>query len=273
MLDRLPRLPIERILLIASLALGILHAWFGRYSMNPDGMSYLDVGGSFFRRDWANAVNAYWRALYPWTIGVILGLAKPSPKWEFLLVHLVNFGVFVAALFAFRFLLHAFLAFGKERDSGATPDDGQPLPEWALVLLAYSIFWWIASQVEAVYEVTPDLAVMACVCMAAGMLLRLRQGGELWKFAWFGLILAVGYWTKAILFPIGFVTLGAAYVWKRSHPGWGRGIAVAGLVFLCACAPLIASLSHQKGRFTFGDSGRLNYAWFVSPWTFPRNYQ
>ena len=57
--DRLfARLPIERILLFATLALGALHAWFGRYSMNPDGISYLDVGDSFFRRDWANAVNA-----------------------------------------------------------------------------------------------------------------------------------------------------------------------------------------------------------------------
>ena len=46
--------------MFASLALGLLHAWMGRYSMNPDGMSYLDVGDSFFRRDWANAVNAWW---------------------------------------------------------------------------------------------------------------------------------------------------------------------------------------------------------------------
>jgi hypothetical protein len=263
----------ERILLMASLALGVLHAWFGRYSMNPDGICYLDIGDAFFRRDWANAINPYWSPLYPWALGVVLGLTKPSPKWEFPLVHLVNFGVFVAALFAFRFLLHALLAFGKERDSGVTPDDGQFLPESALVLVAYSIFWWTALQVEAVYEVTPDLAVMACVCLAAGMLLRLRQGGELWKFVLFGLILAVGYWTKAILFPMGFVTLGVAFLWKRSSPGWGRGIAVAGLVFLFACSPLILLLSHQEGRFTFGDSGKMVYAWYVSPQTSRRNWQ
>lgn len=60
MLNRLfHRLPLERILVFTSLALGLLHAWFGRYSMNPDGISYLDVGDSFFRRDWANAVNAW----------------------------------------------------------------------------------------------------------------------------------------------------------------------------------------------------------------------
>jgi len=279
MLNRLlPRLPLERILIFASLALGILHAWLGRYSMNPDGMSYLDVGDSFFRRDWANAVNAWWSPLYPWTLGLVLGLAKPSPRWEFPLVHLVNFGIFVIALFAFRFLLHSLLAFGRELTSGTTPNtakanDGQALPDWDMVLLAYSMFWWISLEVETAYGVSPDLAVMACVCLTAGMLLRLRQDGKLWKFVLFGLILGIGYWTKTVLFPLGFVTLGVGYLWRRSTPGWGRGMAVAALAFLCASAPLILLLSHQKGRFTFGDSAKANYAWYVSPRTFWRNWQ
>ena len=268
-----PRFPLERILMFASLALGLLHAWLGRYAMNRDGMSYLDVGDSFFRRDWANAVNAYWSPLYPWTVGLVLGAAKPSPRWEFPLVHLVNFGFFVVALFAFRFLLHPMLAFASERPADANRNDSEGLPAWALVTLAYSIFLWTALEVERMFEVTPDLAVLACVCLTAGMLLRLRQDGTIWKFVLFGLILAIGYWTKAILFPLGFVTLGAGYLWKRSIPGWRRGMVVAALVFLCASAPLIFLLSHQKGRFTFGDSGKLNYAWFVSPRTFWRNWQ
>jgi hypothetical protein len=273
MLNRLsPRFPLERVLVFVSLALGLLHAWFGRYSMNPDGISYLDVGDSFFRRDWANAVNALWSPLYPWTLGIVVGLAKPSPRWEFPLVHLVNFGIFVAALFAFRFLLRPLLAF-NEGTSEVLQKDGQALPEWALLLLAYAIFWWTALEVETVYEAGPDLAVMACVCLTAGMLLRLRPGDMLWKFVLFGFILGIGYWTKTILFPLGFAVLGIAYLWKRSSPGWGRGIAVTGLVFLFACAPLILLLSREKNRFTFGDSGRINYAWSMSPGTFTRNWQ
>lgn len=267
------RASIERVLIPLSLALGFLHAWVGRYSMNPDGMSYLDVGDSFFRHDWANAVNAWWSPLYPWTVGLVLGFAKPSPRWEFPLVHLVNFGIFVAALLAFRFLLHTFLALGREQTPAATPENGQALPQWSLVLLAYSIFWWIAFEVETLYDVSPDLAVMACLCLIMGMLLHLRHDQGLWKFALFGVILGVGYWTKTILFPLGFVTLGAGYLWRRSRPGWGLGIAVAGLVFLCASGPLIFLLSHQKGRFAFGDSGKANYAWYVSPRTFWRNWQ
>jgi hypothetical protein len=243
--------------------------------MNRDGMSYLDVADSFHRHDWANAVNAYWSPLYPWTIGLVLGAAQPSPKWELPLVHLVNLGVFVVALFVFRFLLHPLLAFASERtvDAKTNNNDSAALPEWSLVILAYAIFLWTALEVERMFEITPDLAVLACLCLTAGMLLRLRHGGKLWKFALFGLILALGYWTKAILFPLGFVTLAAGYLWKCSRPGSGRGMAVAAAVFLCASAPLIFVLSHQKGRFTFGDSGKLNYAWFVSPRTFWRNWQ
>ena len=267
------KVPLERALLVASLALGLLHAWFGRYAMNRDGMSYLDIGDSFYRHDWANAVNAYWSPLYPWTVGLVLGAVKPSLQWEFPLVHLVSFGVFVVALLAFRFLLQALLNIGGEREADSNSNGSVALPEWALVILAYSMFLWTALEVERLFEVTPDLAVLACVCLAAGMLLHLRQCDALWRFALFGLILAVGYWTKAILFPLGFVTLAAGYLWQRSRSGWRRGMAVATLVFLSASAPLILMLSHQKGRFTFGDSGTLNYAWFVAPQTFWRNWQ
>lgn len=265
-----PRL--EPILLLASLALGFFHTWLGRYAMDPDGMSYLDLGQSFFRHDWANAVNAYWSPLYPLTMGLFLGVIRPSPKYEFPVARFVNAGIFVLALLAFWFLLHSLIAFGRQRSSGAAPDEAAPLPEWMMVLLGYSMFLWIALEVDPPWEMTPDLAVVACVCLAAGVMLHLRASDKIWRFVLYGLILGIGYWMKAILFPLGFVTLGAAYWWRRSLPGWGRRILVAGLVFLCVSAPLILLLSRQKGRLTFGDSGRLNYAWFVSPRTFWRNW-
>ena len=263
----------ERILVLASLVLGFLHSWVGRYAMNPDGMSYLDVGDSFFRRDWANAVNGWWSPLYPWTLGIVLGTLKPSPRWEFPLVQLVNFGVFVFALFAFRFLLHALLAFGRRQESSIITSDGEALPEWMFIPLAYSTFLWIALEVETVYDVSPDLAVLAFFCLNSGILLRLPHHPKTRGFVIFGLALGLGYWTKTILFPLGFMTLAVGYLWKRSQKGWGRGMLVATLVFVCSSAPLIFLLSHQKGRFTFGDSGRVNYAWYVSPRTFWRNWQ
>ena len=42
------------------------------------------------------------------------------------------------------------------------------------------------------------------------------------------------------------------------HLGWTT------LAFICLAGPWIALLSHTTGRFTTGDAGRLNYAWYVN---------
>jgi hypothetical protein len=281
--DRARLVPLDGVLVLATLALGLFHTWLGRYAMDPDGISYLDVGRSFFHHDWANAINAWWSPLYPWALGIVVGILNPSPQWEFPVARLVNYGVLVLTLLAFRFLLHALIDYmrnGNSNDSGnrkessdANLADSAPLPEWMMLLIGYAIFLWVALEVETPWDMTPDLAVMACVCLSAGMLLRLGAGGKLWRFALFGVVLGVGYWTKAILLPLGVVTLAAGYWWKRSTPGWSRRMLVACLFFLFTAAPLIFLLSHQKGRFTFGDTGKLNYAWYVSPRTFWRNWQ
>ena len=67
--------------------------------------------------------------------------------------------------------------------------------------------------------------------------------------------------------------LAVSYWWRRSDSRWRTGMLASAIVFLCVAAPLILLLSMQKGRFTFGDSGRVNYAWNVSPRTQTRNWQ
>jgi hypothetical protein len=105
------------------------------------------------------------------------------------------------------------------------------------------------------------------------MLLRFKPGARLMQFVLVGAVLGISYWVKTVMFPLGLVVLAVAYLWRRSTPGWARGIGLAALIFWCICVPLIFLLSVQKGRFTFGDSGRNNYAWFVAPRTSPRNWQ
>ena len=265
---------LDSCLLGASVLLGLVHSWMSRYAMNPDGMSYLDLGDSFFQRNWAHAINAWWSPLYPWVVGNVLGILKPSMKWEFPVVHAVNFAIFLLALLAFRYLLYTFLAYSRAASSQESAIRiKNALPDWALVLLGYSIFWWIALEVQSLYSVGPDLLVVACFCLVVAMLMRLRPGAKLVQFANIGAVLGISYWAKTVMFPLGLVVLAGAYLSRRSTQGWARGIALATLIFWCICAPLIFMLSVQKGRFTFGDSGRGNYAWFVSPRTSPRNWQ
>lgn len=257
---------LEPSLICLTLALAVVHAWAGRDAMNVDGMSYMDAGNAFFRHDWALAINGWWSPLYPWTLGMVLGIAKPSPQWEFPLVHVVNLVVFVGCLFAFRSFVHALLSFVRERTKSA-------LPDWIFILLSYSIFAWIGLEIGTVFDISPDLAVIGCCCWTAGALIRARSTGSMRSFALLGFALGFGYWVKTILFPLGFVVLFVAYLWNRSDRRWVRGIALSGLLFVATASPFIILLSWQKGRFTFGDSGRVNYAWAVSPRSFTRNWQ
>src|SRR5271170_6509852 len=83
-------------------ATGLVRAWVGRYSMDPDGICYLDLGDAFFHRKWFDAVNGYWSPLYSWLLGSAMFLTKPSRQWEFPIVHVVNFIIYLAALAGFE---------------------------------------------------------------------------------------------------------------------------------------------------------------------------
>ncbi len=84
-----------------------------------------------------------------------------------------------------------------------------------------------------------------------------------------GLALGLAYLTKSFAFVFTFVCILALiafrFFWQRQSIA--RIAASAVLVFVCfsiVAGPYIAALSHQKGRFDFGDSGNLNYVWFVA---------
>jgi hypothetical protein len=240
--------------------------------MNPDGVSYLDVGDALFRHQWTLAINAWWSPLYPWTLGLVLGIVRPSARWEFPLVQAVNFAIFVMALAAFRCLLHALLAWQRRRVR-AHPERGEALPEAVLIFLGYAIFLWITLEIVTLYNVTPDILVVGFYALEMAILLRLPERPRMTEFVLLGFVLGLGYWAKTILLPLGFATLGACYLWRRSLAEWRRGLLVAGFVLLLVASPLVLLLSQQKGRITIGDSGKLNYAWYVSPRSFWRNWQ
>jgi len=262
---------LEPILVGTTVALGLVHTWAGRYSMSPDGMSYLDVGSAFVRHDWFGAFNGYWSPLYAWIEGAALGLTKPSERWEFPAAHLVNFCIFLAVLLGFRFLLGSCLKYRRWILSDT--DERAFLADWAVTLLSYPIFWWASFELMPLYEIGPDLMLSACLYAAAGLLLNAKMALRRREFVLLGLVLGIGYWVKAPFFLLSLVTLAIAYLWGRSRPEWRSGMVLASVAFLVTASPLIFVLSLQKHRPTFGDSARLNYAWFIAPQTFHRNWQ
>jgi hypothetical protein len=224
-----------------SFALGLVVTWRSRFYMNHDGVAYLDMGDAYLRGDWHTAINGYFNPLYAWLQALGRVVLHPSMYWEYPVAHLVHYGIFVASVFAFDYFLEGLI---KDRDDA-----------FAIRCIAYSIFLWSSLQLTSLTVIEPDMIVCACVYTALGMLLRTPNT----KPVALGTALAIGYYTKAWVFPLALIILVAA--WKLLPR---RSVLIAGGTFLLLCAPLIVALSVSSGHLTIGDTSRLNYAWYVN---------
>jgi hypothetical protein len=244
---------------LMAILLGIFHAWTGRHSMGPDGISYLDIGDAYFRGDWNMALNAYWSPFYSWLLGLLLFLLKPSSYNEFTIVHIVNFVIYLFALGSFHFFLIGLLRFHRNWAVTISKDGDVALSEGVLLALGYTLFIWSSLRLITIEAVTPDMLVSAFVYLISGILLRIRLGANSWlRFIIFGIVLGFSYFSKSIFYIASSVFL----------PGNLRKAIPRTLVtlvsFLLIVSPFIFALSKTKGRFTFGDAGKLNYLWLVN---------
>jgi hypothetical protein len=255
---------IDRAFLILSVALGAFQAWIGRYSMGPDGMSYLDIGDAYFRADWKAAINGYWSPLYSIVLGAGLHVLRPSMRWEFPVVHLVNFVVFLGALLCFRIFLRSAAPWIWDNSRAAT-EDVTPLPAEIVVGWSYLLFLCCSLVLDDLMLVTPDLMVEALILLLGALLLDLRVRHSLWKFAAFGTVCGLGYLAKGVMFPLTFVFLAVLLFSGKISRARVGGVLVAAIVFLIVSSPFIFALSKAKGRLTYGDTGKLAYAEMVSP--------
>ena len=83
--------------------MGLAQIVVGSNTFGPDPRSYMELARAILRHDWAMATNAYWSALYPWLLAAVLGVVKPSLRWEFPVAHALSFPMYLAAIAAFEF--------------------------------------------------------------------------------------------------------------------------------------------------------------------------
>ena len=247
-----------------ALGLGATDAWANRFTMNPDGVSYLDIGDAYWHGDWHNAINAYWSPLYSWILGFFLKVVKPSAYWEYPLAHLVNFLIYVAALACFEFFLKTFIEDRRRRDQELLKDGQMGLPESSWWLLGYSLFASCSLRLIGLGLVTPDMCVAGFLFLASALLIRIRSGNATRAtYLAFGLVLGFSYLAKAVMFPLGFVFLAVAIVGNYSSRS-ARSNAIFSLAaFLGIAGAFILLLSRAEGRVTFGDAGALTYEVYV----------
>jgi len=236
----------------------LIDCWISRFRMNPDGVSYMDLGDLYWKGNWHAALNAYWSPLYGWLTGLMFLLTKPAMRWEYPEVHLLTFAILVATLFCFEFFWRELLA------SKANATWAGPMLTRAWVL-GYLLFVYIHFSVHWLWLSTPDLLVAALVYLALGMMLRFARGGMGMASAiLLGVILGAGYLAKAAMLPFAAVLMMTmmAVAWRHKQ----RKTLVAAVLLACllTCLPYIAALSWNVHRITWGDSAKINQAWFVN---------
>jgi hypothetical protein len=252
---------------LLAIALGASHTWTAMISnsMNPDGISYLDMGDAYLRGDWNMAINAYWSPFYAWLLGIGMRILNPGMQWEFPVVHLINLIIYLGTLVCFEFFLQQLIRYSRGNLTAPSNSKIIALPEWALLSLGYVLFIYTSLNLIEIWSVTPDMCVAAFVYLAAGLELYIRTRKTSWRpFSFLGIALGFGYLAKAPMFPIAFmfliISLYAVDNLRRAIP-----LTLISLTcFLLIGAPYIIALSHTQGRLTFGDSGILNYVRYVN---------
>lgn len=248
---------------ILGFALGLLETIASRFSLNVDGISYLDLGRALWTGDRNAAVNGYWSPLYAWLIGGVLYIGHVPPYWESTVVHAVNFLIFLVSMAAFEFLLYEICNLKFEISDETESVIARPLPGWALRGIGYSLCLYAGLVWISIWNVTPDQIVVTVMYLVAAMLLRMNRSLAGWgTYALFGALLGVGYLNKAALLPLGLVSLGAS-VFLAPRGNLASRIfrsMLTAAVFAVVAAPLVIALSLSKERLTSGETGKIAYA-------------
>lgn len=249
----------------AALALGAVQVLGARHLIDDDGISYLDMGDAFWSGHWGAIVNGYWSPLYPWLVGLASKIFKPSGFWDAPVAHLVNFAIYVGALASFDFFWRALLRSHRTESVGRSVDGNASLPEWAWLVLGFSLFVWTTLVLIELSNVTPDVCVAAVVYLACGLIIQIRMSPASWRaYLLLGLVLGLGYFAKSAMFPMAFVFIGvSAFAAGKLKLALPRAC-LALLVFLIVASPLVLALSRKEGRLTFGETGRIAYASYVN---------
>jgi 4-amino-4-deoxy-L-arabinose transferase-like glycosyltransferase len=243
-------------------ALGLLQAWAHRNAMNPDGISYLEIGRAGIS-GWQGFVNAYWSPLYPVLLSMVFRCFDPSSFWEFPAAHFLNFAIYLAGYGCLQFLIMQFRL--SRRLSLASAERKYLFSDEELSLIGTILFLWTSRYWLGTVLVSPDLLVLVVFCLATAMLLRIRDCNPGWlNFALLGVVLGLGYLAKAPMFLLGFVFVLAAYGLVRDTTHALLHAAVALLFFLMIAVPFVIALSHSKHRFTFSDSSTISYAEYIN---------
>jgi len=236
------------------------YALWDPYQIDGDAVSYMDIGDLIRGHAWAGVVNGYWHPLYPALLALGYGMFQATRFNELHAYSMVNFGIFVAQVGAVIVFVDALVELRGH---------GYLLERWGLRYLGVGLAV-VASQRElSLGKVRPDALLLVLLLLGVALLLRYLATERLRYAALMGLVFGCAYLTKsfALVFAVLAIGLMVSFrcVVRRASVGKAAGAGVLALVcFGVVAGPYIVALSKQRGRFDLGDSGSLNYAWYVA---------
>jgi hypothetical protein len=224
-------------------------------SINPDGVAYLDMASETIRRGPMNLVNGWWGPLYPALLAAFLLLFRPSASGELLVVHFLNWILFVGAAIAFGFFLKCW--FMKKVDDSI---DLEPERKQVLVPLGFCLFFWSMHNLIGIPTVTPDILLAGLVFLSAGIGCRiLKSAVHSSMSAMFGLTLALCYFAKPAGFAVAVLALATLLAFSLFRQKLRYQIGIATLSFLVLSTPFIVLMTKHVGRLSVGETGTGNY--------------
>ena len=242
---------------------------YDRFQLDGDAIAYMDIGDNLRAHRWAGIVNGYWHPMYPAFLSLGHMFMRSTLHTELIAYYLVNYAIFLLEMLAVVAFADALLRLRATLQP--TPDSATasflltryPLRYLALALLV------VSSQRElSPGKVRPDALLQAFLLLALAALLTHLATHKLRYAALMGLALGCAYLTKSFAFVFAFLCILALaafrWFWLRHRPAQIIPATLIALAtFALVAGPYVAALSRQHGRLDFGDSGALNYAWYV----------
>jgi hypothetical protein len=242
--------------------------WYGRYDYGDDSVGYLDISKAIDRGDWTVALNPYWSIGYPLILSATRWTFPPGPQNEWTALHVLNLVLFLLIWVSFLYFLRVatiYTAWPNGR-AEAPPDKG-----WNgfILCMGTSIFLLWQLLAANASRLSPDAIVSGAffLVLAAGLNFLMRPSVK--AAAIMGLLMGAGYVLKAIFMPISAIVFLTMVLASFIRAGGNRlpvlyklSWALPAMALLVL--PYATALSKATRLITYGETGRINYAWCVN---------
>lgn len=247
-------------------------AWFSAqydgYAIDGDAVAYMDLADLIRGHNLHAAVNGYWHPLYPAFLAAAQTIFHTNRSNELGAYYAVNVFIFFLEVGSILLLVHGLVRLRKR----LAPAMESLLSFELLSLFALSLLVIATTRELSLDKVRTDSLLQALILGGVGLLLEAlaSEGSAAFVYAGLmGLTLGFAYLTKSFAFLLALlcvatlVAFSVLFCKRRISVALAQSV-VALVLFGVVSGPYIAALSRQHHRFDFGDSGSLNYIWYVS---------